>query len=147
MYIYRPTPAWRLTNAAGASTLPLLGGCALVWSLPEGDVAVTAVAMSVVIFGCFWLARVFRVRVIVDDAEVRLCNFFRVVRVARAQITEVDQDPRTAKLEWSIPGGRSRTATISAVAVGISYSLPASTLEVPRQFLARLDRWVKTQGN
>ncbi|HCJ48591.1 MAG TPA: hypothetical protein DHW40_04550 [Microbacterium sp.] len=109
--------------------------------------AVTAVAMSVVIFGCFWLARVFRVRVIVDDAEVRLCNFFRVVRVARAQITEVDQDPRTAKLEWSIPGGRSRTATISAVAVGISYSLPASTLEVPRQFLARLDRWVKTQGN
>ncbi|WP_413354600.1 PH domain-containing protein [Microbacterium sp. 1P06AB] len=145
MFVYRPTLAWRFANSAGASTFLFFGGSALAWSVAEGDVPVAALASGVIVLGFVWLVRVFRVRVIVDDAEVQLRNLFRALRIPREQITEVDQDPRTARLEWSIPGRRTRTATISAVAVGTSYLLPASTLDVPRQFLVRLDRWVRSR--
>lgn len=143
MYVYRPSWGWRAANASGGLAFVGGGVFAVTKLVPGGTWLDMFIAAVIILFGCAWFVRVFQVQASYDSSTLYLRNYLRVLRIPRDQITDVDHDPRTAHIEWSTPEGKSRTATIAAVAVGTRYALPESTLTHQREFLRRVKLWAK----
>ncbi|HWT34341.1 MAG TPA: hypothetical protein VN107_11290 [Microbacterium sp.] len=141
MRVYKPSRAWLIANYTGASAL--VGLSLPLLFVPVGGVGSIGrmIALPMALLGGFVIARIPRIQAAYDDQVLHLNGFFRSVQIPRRCIRMVDTDPRSARVDWERPDGQWTTTTITAVAVGNRYVLPARTLGKQRAFLHDVSRW------